>query len=179
MTRPLFHRRRHDPAAATIHHGSNADCPDVQAGRASRCPTHTAALLVAVVPDESAVEHLRNALAVIRFALDCGEAHAVVVAARRDLRDDARLASVCGRAAQGTLSADPRRHAGANPHAIADRVLAARMKPVAGTARSAARGEPTQTIVLRVEVLRLRPHAHLLLERRRMRPQLRSRSHHG
>lgn len=43
---PQSHRRRSDPAlapAVTIYHGSTAECPDVQAGRVSRCLGHASA----------------------------------------------------------------------------------------------------------------------------------------
>jgi len=71
----LHHRRRHDPPTATIYHGTNAECPNVRTGLWSRCPghTHLAALGPPLVPEEGALEHLRNALAILRCTLDFGE----------------------------------------------------------------------------------------------------------
>lgn len=42
-------------------HGTNAECPDVQAGRATRCPGHQT---------ESPAEHIRNALQVLTWAAE-------------------------------------------------------------------------------------------------------------
>ncbi len=51
----------------TLHHGSNARCPDVQSGQADRCPGHH------VLGNERPVEHLRNALQLVHVLMDVGE----------------------------------------------------------------------------------------------------------
>jgi hypothetical protein len=49
-----------------LHHGGNAQCPDVQAGTADRCYGHP-------VSAERPVEHLKNALQLVRVLMDFGE----------------------------------------------------------------------------------------------------------
>jgi len=69
------HRRRGDrgsPLAVpvppvTIWHGANAACPDVQAGRTTRCLGH------AQLPPEGPAEHCRNALIILRFSIEHDE----------------------------------------------------------------------------------------------------------
>jgi len=95
MPSPHLHRRKTDPPSVpvvTIHHGSNKDCPDVQEGRWSRCLGHVA------VPEEGPAEHLRNALGVIRVALDfgqpvfgCADGPGVIVPIRHLARLQARI----------------------------------------------------------------------------------------
>ncbi len=68
---PQYHRRRTDSRPAiTIHHGSNKLCPDVTAGRATRCMGHA---VDPVVPPETADDHLRNVMMVVRCCMDVAE----------------------------------------------------------------------------------------------------------
>lgn len=64
------HRRRTDSGPVTIHQGSNAACPDVQAGRTTRCLGHTPADLM--LP-EGPADHIRNALTILRFSIEHDE----------------------------------------------------------------------------------------------------------
>jgi hypothetical protein len=74
MIAPQPHRRRRRDAplltapTTTLHHGSNAQCPDVQAGKSDRCHGHR----IQVGP-EGPAEHARNVLMLLRLALEEGE----------------------------------------------------------------------------------------------------------